>query len=124
MERKIDIKKGLKEKQLAVEVDKYKSIIDLKDKDDGNFKEELNRLREEKINFTKNEQNLKEELIACRELLDAKDEELDLLNEKFNNLRRQRDELSSVNPNAKQNIRKDHIIVEETGKSATCSSND
>lgn len=110
MERKIDIKKGLKEKQLVVEVDKYKSIIDLKDKDDGNAKQEL--------------KNLQEELIACRELLDAKDEELDLLNEKFNNLRRQRDELSSVNPNAKQNIRKDHIIVEETGKSATCSSND
>jgi hypothetical protein len=59
--------------------------------------------------------------------LDAKDEEIDLLNEKFNNLRRQRDELGAGNPNsgAKQNInRKDHIVVEETGKSATCSSND
>jgi hypothetical protein len=46
------------------------------------------------------------------------------LSEKFNNLRRQRDELASVNPREKQNIRKDHIIVEEKGKSATCSSSD
>lgn len=67
---------------------------------------------------------MKEEVTACRDLLDSKDEEIDILNEKFNNLRRQRDELGTSSANAKQNIRKDHIIVEDTGKSATCSSND
>ena len=86
--------------------------------------DEVAKLREEKVLFTKREQDLKEEVTACRELLDSKDEELDVLNEKFNHLRRQRDEVSSANQNAKQNIRKDHILVEDTGKSATCSSND
>ena len=33
MERKIDIKKGLKEKQMAVEIDKYKDMLELKGND-------------------------------------------------------------------------------------------
>lgn len=113
---------------MAVEIDKYKTMLELKENDTGDktkLENELGKLREEKVAFSKREQDLKEEVIACRELLDAKDEEIDLLNEKFNNLRRQRDELNAVNPNAKQNInRKDHIVVEESGKSATCSSSD
>lgn len=128
MERKVEMKKVLKEKQMAVEIDKYKTMLELKETDNSQvakLESELNNLRNDKVQVAKREQDLKEEVIAWRELLDSKDEEIDILNEKFNNLRRQRDELSSQpNPNAKQNIRKDHILIEDTGKSATCSSND
>lgn len=127
MERKVEMKKGLKEKQMSVELDKLKTMLELKETDNSQVQKleaELSGLRGEKMQVAKKEQDLKEEVIAWRELLDSKDEEIDILNEKFNNLRRQRDELSQPTSNAKQNIRKDHIIIEDTGKSATCSSND
>jgi len=35
MERKVDMKKGLKEKQMEVEVDKYRTMLELKQSDTG-----------------------------------------------------------------------------------------
>lgn len=128
IERKVDMKKGLKEKQLEVELDKYKTMLELKESDTGEqdkLHREIEVLREEKQQYSKKEQDLREEVIAWRELLDSKDEDLDILKEKYNHLKRQRDEVGAASANPRQNInRKDHIIVEETGKSATCSSND
>jgi len=128
MERKVDMKKGLKEKQMEVEVDKYRTMLELKQSDTGErdrIETELNGLREENRQINRREKDLKDEVIACRELLDSKDEEIDILNEKLNNMRRQRDELTPThNEMKRQNIRKDHIIIEDTGNSATCSSKD
>mmetsp|Transcript_28149 Transcript_28149/g.24879 ORF Transcript_28149/g.24879 Transcript_28149/m.24879 type:complete len:134 (-) Transcript_28149:86-487(-) len=129
MERKVGMKKGLKEKQMEVEVDKYKTMLELKQNDNGDEKEiletEIGKLRDENQRMSGETKNLKDEVIAIREHLDSKDRDLDNLNEKFHDLRRQKDEyMAKSSENKRQNIRKDHIIVEDTGKSATCSSND
>lgn len=128
IERKVDMKKGLKEKQLEVELDKYKTMLELKETDNSEqvkLQKENEQLRNQLQQNSKKEQDLREEVIAWRELLDSKDEDLDILKEKYNHLKRQRDEMGAASANPRQNInRKDHIIVEETGKSATCSSND
>ena len=122
------MKKGLKEKQMEVEIDKYKTMLELKQNDNGEkdkLEGEILRLREENSKMSLSNKNLQEEVIAIREHLDSKDRDIDQLNEKFHELRRQKDEFSTKNTDGRrQNIRKDHIIMEDTGKSATCSSND
>lgn len=54
------MKKGLKEKQLSVEVDKLKTLVELKSGDD----EEKKKLREEQSLLHKKEKDLKEEVMA------------------------------------------------------------
>ena len=67
MERKVEMKKGIKEKQMAVEIDKYKTMLELKETDNSQvakLESELNNLRNEKMQVAKKEQDLKEEVIA------------------------------------------------------------
>jgi hypothetical protein len=52
---------------MAVEIDKYKTMLELKDNDNGDkakLENELGKLREEKLTYAKREQDLKEEVIA------------------------------------------------------------
>ncbi len=94
IERKVNMKSGLKEKQMEVEIDKYKTMMELKStnpKEIEGLQSEIHFLREETRKYQKREKELKDEVIACRELLDSKDEEIDTLNEKVSNMRRQRD---------------------------------
>ena len=88
------MKSGLKEKQMEVEIDKYKTMMELKStnpKEIEGLQSEIHFMREETRKYQKREKELKDEVIACRELLDSKDEEIDTLNEKVSNMRRQRD---------------------------------
>jgi hypothetical protein len=67
MERKIEMKKGLKEKQMSVELDKLKTMLELKETDNSQvlkLEAELSSLRNEKMQVAKKEQDLKEEVIA------------------------------------------------------------
>jgi hypothetical protein len=67
MERKIEMKKGLKEKQMSVELDKLKTMLELKETDNSQvlkLEAELSSLRSEKMQVAKKEQDLKEEVIA------------------------------------------------------------
>jgi hypothetical protein len=67
MERKIEMKKGLKEKQMSVELDKLKTMLELKETDNSQVQKlesELSSLRSEKMQVAKKEQDLKEEVIA------------------------------------------------------------
>jgi hypothetical protein len=67
MERKIEMKKGLKEKQMSVELDKLKTMLELKETDNSQVQKleaELSGLRGEKMQVAKKEQDLKEEVIA------------------------------------------------------------
>lgn len=67
MERKVEMKKGLKEKQMAVEIDKYKTMLELKETDNSQvakLESELNNLRNDKMQAAKAEQILKEDVIA------------------------------------------------------------
>jgi hypothetical protein len=67
MERKVEMKKGLKEKQMSVELDKLKTMLELKETDNSQVQKleaELSGLRGEKMQVAKKEQDLKEEVIA------------------------------------------------------------
>ena len=121
------MKKGLKEKHMEVELNRLNTMLELK-KGDTEEREktekELHRYKEERIAFSKRQQDLTEEVIAWRELLEAKDEEIEILNQKLNNLKRQKEDINSLSSMQRNNLKKDAISVEGGGKSATCSSND
>jgi hypothetical protein len=56
MERKIGMKKELKEKQLEMEVEKFKSMLELKETDNGDkdhLEEQINKLQKEKTTLSK-----------------------------------------------------------------------
>lgn len=127
MIRKLDMKKDLKEKEMEVELNKLNTMVEI-NKSGNEEKEklikELNQVKQEKNELTKREKDLKDEVVAWRELLDTKDEEIEQLNEKLSIMKTQKKESQAVGSAPKQNIRKDQIVIEETGKSATCSSSD
>lgn len=129
MMRKLDMKKDLKEKQLEVELNKLNSIIDMNKgsaEEKDKLSKELLQVKQEKSELSKREKDLKDEVVAWRELLDSKDEEIEQLNEKLSNLKKQKEEVQAhaLGSAPKQNIRKDQIVIEDSGKSATCSSSD
>lgn len=65
--RKIDMKKGLKEKHMEVELNRLNSMLELKKGDTEErekVEKELHRYKEERIAFSKRQQDLTEEVIA------------------------------------------------------------
>ena len=65
--RKLDMKSGLKEKQLEMEVNKLQTMLELKENDTGDrnkLEKEIQSLQEEKGKYLQREQELKEEVIA------------------------------------------------------------
>ena len=86
--------------------------------------DQVDDLEKEKVGYAQKEQELKREVVAWRELLTTKDEEIKIIDHKYESLKRQRPALQQSNPGNNKSMRKDNIVLEENGKSATCSSND